>query len=134
MILRVRQTKDWPTLVADWSRRCEGEGAWMSPMRDFVEQLAASSYAYGLHGYVGMQTLVIAQTEEVRDGQDRFIVQYDPRRDIIRMVFTDSPSWIFDEPPRMRGQASWNRECKPDEAFLYFQNFLRQVGWFPKTL
>lgn len=132
---RYIQTKDWPAIIADWSTWCEGEGAWMAPLRDFTAEVAQSKYAFGLYAYISMQTLAIAQTPEVWDFQERLLVRFNYDSQKLQMAFTDEAAWIWiSSRPRMRDKESWYRECQPADAFGCFEKFLRQVGWSPESL
>ena len=77
-----------------------------------------------------LDCLGVAQTETVLEDQERFLIVFDTKRGKFRLTYTDCVRWDpTDEPPKMRGEDSWYRECSPQNVLESFRKFLTQVRW-----
>ena len=117
--------RPWPDILSSM-----GSLPW--PFQRFIEQIVQSRYAENLFAYTSMHVVVIAQTREIQDGQERLFLAFDPERTRVRMALTDEPAWITESRmPRLKGRKTWTREVAPEKAFATFEKFLRRVGWVP---
>ena len=117
------QTEPWASIVERYRELAAAiEDEAFAGMHTLVRQLASSPYAAGLYPYTSMHALVVAQTSEVLEGQERLRVE--PRGTRI---------W-FEYPGGRAAQPDWSTSCEPGEAFATVGRFLDRVGWFPRPL
>ena len=118
-------TGTWSDVVSrykDWSG--------LEHMAAFASQVADSDLASKVYPYTSMDCLGVTQTETVLEDQERFLIVFDTKQSKFRLAYTDRVRWDpTDEPPKMRGEDSWYRECSPKDVFDSFRKFLTQVHW-----
>ena len=87
-----------------------------------VEQIEASHYAKGLHGWTSMHDLCIAQTPG--SPQSGPYLRIAPRFDgKIEFRYIDT----------YRAERQWHRIVNEDEAFSRLERFFDQLHWFGPT-
>ena len=118
-------TSTWSDVVSryeDWSG--------LEQMAVFANQVANSDFASRIYPYTSMDCIGVAQTETILEDQERFLIVFDTERKEFRLAYSDQVRWdSTDEPPKMRGEDSWYRECTPQNVFDSFRKFLEQVHW-----
>ena len=127
-------TRPWTEIATSLADASKGSGEWLEPLARFAGKVAGSPYANALHGYLSMHCLCIGQTDEIRDGQERFMIVFEPARAKFRFALSDARGWlqVNDPPPLLKGKPGWYRETSTEEAFPLFLKFLGQLGWVPE--
>jgi hypothetical protein len=110
----------WPAIVAFYRRVAETRPA-LGAMADLASRIAASPWAYGLHGATTHEVLVIAQTEH-----------FDPQRDSLQIAAIGGEI-AFDFVETVFEDRRWRARVPPSEAFGTLERFLMEKGWFAPT-
>ena len=104
----------WPEVV-EFFERLAIENRYFVPMREFVNRLAASEYASGLHPMQSMHTLILSQHEHVHAYQDRVTVSFEAGEFVVR--HQGGPT-----------SAEWTKRGADGMASL--ERFFHHMRWF----
>jgi hypothetical protein len=123
------KSRPW-TEVAEFYRDLTERHGWdMQPMLQFVERIAGSGYATGIHPATSMATLLMAQHPKFVRHQNTLSVHFQKGRFVFE--YSESPSYSNGTArSRTNLTNNWSKECGRDEAFSTFEHVMRRLRWF----
>jgi len=131
--MRIR-TRSWAQ-IEGFYLSCAGKHPTMfAGLFELVRHVARADYSAALFPYTSVNTLVLAQTSEVLDGQERLMIH--PLGDgRLWFALSSQVGWpiLGDRPPLLGDRPDWNRVVAADSAIQVLTRFLDRIGWVSGT-
>lgn len=109
----------WPEIAAFFRWIVQTGGAWLAPMLELTERIAASPEGERIWAITSMHTLLVSNTPEFETAAEVLRIDYDPRAGEFAFEYVEQPNV----------GTRWRRRCPPAEAFSTLQRFIHLKGW-----